>query len=252
MEQPYDAYAGVIPHLRLHGGTKKKIPPTRRCPRDHGTRGGRAGLYDPKKVELRKLLDSVLEKKRRSYRAGPAVLRHRKARRTAIFFTPTSRSGLAKPPKRAPKTNVQGRYLTPVRAGWRVLAREDYHQDFYVKNPVRYQVLPNRLRPDARLKHSGERAALTRVTDMRRFETVTILAPSSRPSPPTSRRPGRLQRLVGGPGLVEAVKREGGGWIAERASRMGDLVGRERSKTLATQANVTPEAGEPRPLRQSP
>jgi len=36
---------------------------------------------------------------------------------------------------------------------------------------------------------------------------------------------------------LEAVKREGGGWIAERASRMGDLVGSERMQTLATQAN---------------
>jgi len=37
--------------------------------------------------------------------------------------------------------------------------------------------------------------------------------------------------------LVEAVKREGGGWVAERASRMGDLVGSERMQTLAMQAN---------------
>jgi len=37
--------------------------------------------------------------------------------------------------------------------------------------------------------------------------------------------------------LVEAVKREGGGWIAERAGRMGDLVGSERMQTLAMQAN---------------
>jgi len=37
--------------------------------------------------------------------------------------------------------------------------------------------------------------------------------------------------------LVEAVKREGGGWIAERASRMGELVGSERMQTLAMQAN---------------
>jgi putative acyl-CoA dehydrogenase len=37
--------------------------------------------------------------------------------------------------------------------------------------------------------------------------------------------------------LVEAVKREGGGWISERACRMGDLVGSERMQTLAMQAN---------------
>ncbi len=37
--------------------------------------------------------------------------------------------------------------------------------------------------------------------------------------------------------LVEAVMREGGGWISERASRMGNLVGSERMQTLAMQAN---------------
>jgi len=37
--------------------------------------------------------------------------------------------------------------------------------------------------------------------------------------------------------LVESVKREGGGWIAERADRLGELVGSERVQTLAAQAN---------------
>src|SRR5207249_158793 len=37
--------------------------------------------------------------------------------------------------------------------------------------------------------------------------------------------------------IVQAVKREGGGWIAERATRMGDLVGGERMQALAMQAN---------------
>ena len=37
--------------------------------------------------------------------------------------------------------------------------------------------------------------------------------------------------------LTEAVEREGGGWIAERANRMGELVGSERIQALAAQAN---------------
>jgi putative acyl-CoA dehydrogenase len=37
--------------------------------------------------------------------------------------------------------------------------------------------------------------------------------------------------------LAEAVEREGGGWIAERANRMGELVGSERIQALAAQAN---------------
>jgi putative acyl-CoA dehydrogenase len=42
--------------------------------------------------------------------------------------------------------------------------------------------------------------------------------------------------------LKLAVEREGGGWIGERASRMGELIGSERFQALATQANrYTPE-----------
>jgi len=37
--------------------------------------------------------------------------------------------------------------------------------------------------------------------------------------------------------LAETVEREGGGWIAERANRMGELVGSERIQALAAQAN---------------
>jgi len=37
--------------------------------------------------------------------------------------------------------------------------------------------------------------------------------------------------------LVEAVEREGGGWISERAKRMGELIGSEHFQALAQQAN---------------
>ena len=37
--------------------------------------------------------------------------------------------------------------------------------------------------------------------------------------------------------LLAAVEREGAGWVAERAKRMGDLVGGERIQALAAQAN---------------
>lgn len=37
--------------------------------------------------------------------------------------------------------------------------------------------------------------------------------------------------------LRDAVEREGGGWIAQRAKEMGELVGSERMQTLAAQAN---------------
>lgn len=39
------------------------------------------------------------------------------------------------------------------------------------------------------------------------------------------------------PILLESVSREGGGWIAQRAHRIGELVGSERVQTLAAQAN---------------
>jgi putative acyl-CoA dehydrogenase len=40
--------------------------------------------------------------------------------------------------------------------------------------------------------------------------------------------------------LQESVRREGGGWVAERAVRMGELIGSERLQNLAAQANRYP------------
>jgi len=115
---------------------------------------------------------------------------------------------------------------------------EDYHQDFYVKNPVRYKFYRTGCGRDARLKQLW---GAHRIDSSRRYASVEIVNdPRLEVTPESANQPPPLVGYNAWSGdliLVEAVKREGGGWISERASRMGDLVGSERMQTLAMQAN---------------
>jgi len=66
-----------------------------------------------------------------------------------------------------------------------------------------------------------------------RVETV---APSANQPPPLA----GFNAWSGDRTLREAVEREGAGWIASKAEKMGELVGSERMQTLAAQANRNP------------
>ncbi len=63
-------------------------------------------------------------------------------------------------------------------------------------------------------------------------ETAPIAGAANQPPPLAGYNAWSQDRI-----LRESVEREGGGWIAERASRMGELVGSERMQALASQAN---------------
>jgi len=135
MEPPYDAFRGVIStDVRLHGGNPRKIPATKECPRDHGAREvGQACTI--REGELRKLLEVFWKN------VDPTV-RDRQfcdigASTHPIFHHTASRNASPKPPQKVlAKTKPFRKISSHLFAGWRVLAAEDYHQDFYVKNPV--------------------------------------------------------------------------------------------------------------------
>jgi len=166
----YDALPGVISTTSGYmGGTKKKSQ----------LRGGVLGttghaevvqvLYDPKKVSYEKLLEVFWKnvdptvRDRQFCDIGAST-----APRSSI--TPASRNASPKPPKSARETKpFREDIVTPVVPAGEFWPAEDYHQDFYVKNPVRYKFYRTGCGRDARLKQLwGSVAALTRVPDMRR------------------------------------------------------------------------------------
>jgi peptide-methionine (S)-S-oxide reductase len=107
--------------------------------------------FDPSKVSYQKLLDvfwrnvDPLVKDRQFCDRGDQY-------RSAIFYRGDEQRRLAE----ASKTAVQARFKQPVQteivAAGPFYKAEDYHQDFYVKNPVRYKFYRLNCGRDARLE----------------------------------------------------------------------------------------------------
>src|SRR5256885_10262755 len=156
--------------LRLHGGNQEKSQLRGSVFGYHRARGGRAGPLRSEEGELRKAPRSVLEE-RRSYRAGPAVLRHRKPvpHRDLLSHRRAEAPRRSLQKRAREDQTVQGRYRHTRRAGRRVLASRRLSPGFLRQESGEVQVLPNWLRPRCQVEAAvGEHAALTRVTDMRR------------------------------------------------------------------------------------
>jgi len=140
MEQPFDKIDGVLATTSGYAGGKKANPTYEEVS------GGGTGhaevvqvLYDPKRVTYEKLLDvfwhnidpTVKDKQfcdvGSQYRT--AILVHTDDQRRAAE---ASKAALekAKPFKQA--------IVTPIVAAAEFWPAEEYHQDYYVKNPVKY------------------------------------------------------------------------------------------------------------------
>ena len=142
MEPPFDKLDGVISTTSGYTGGE------RRHPTYEDVSSGRTAhaeavevVYDPAKITYAQLLGvfwrniDPLTRNRQFCDRGAQY-------RTAIFFHDAEQERLARESRR--RINESGRFDAPVvteivEAGvfW---AAEDYHQDYYVKNPIRYKV----------------------------------------------------------------------------------------------------------------
>jgi len=154
MEPPYDALPGVVSTTSGYmGGTRKN-------PRYEEVSSGATGhaevvqvVYDSKKVSYEKLLETFWKN------VDPTV-RDRQfcdignQYRTAIFYHTDEQRRLAEASKEAlAKTKpFKEDIVTPVVPAGEFWPAEDYHQNFYVKNPVRYKFYRTGCGRDARLK----------------------------------------------------------------------------------------------------
>ena len=161
MEPPFDALPGVVATISGYTGGRKANPTYEEV--SSGTTGHAEAvqvIYDPKKVSYEKLLevfwvniDPTVKDRQfcdtgNQYRSG--VFYHDEAQRKAAE---ASKSALerSKPFKEA--------IVTPIEMAGAFYPAEDYHQDYYQKNPVRYKFYRNGCGRDARLKQLwGDRA----------------------------------------------------------------------------------------------
>jgi peptide-methionine (S)-S-oxide reductase len=153
MEGPYDNLDGVVSTTSGYTGGVKKNPTY-----EEVSAGGTGHtesvqvVYDPKKVTYEKLLYVYWRN------VDPTVkdqqfCDHGNQYRTAIFYQDEAQRKAAEASKAALEQGkkLPGSIQTEIVAASTFYPAEDYHQDYYVKNPLRYKFYRHNCGRDARL-----------------------------------------------------------------------------------------------------
>lgn len=154
MEPPFDKLPGVISTTSGYTGGQKKNPTYEEV--SSGRTGHAEALevvYDPQQVSYQKLLDVFWRN------IDPTVKDQQfcdvgTQYRSGIFYQNEDQRRLAEASKAALEKSkpFKGAILTEVTRATVFYPAEDYHQDYYLKNPVRYKFYVNGCGRYARLK----------------------------------------------------------------------------------------------------
>jgi peptide-methionine (S)-S-oxide reductase len=141
MEGPFDKLDGVISTTSGYIGGHKKDPTYREV--SAGTTGHAEAVqvvYDPSKVTYQKLLDVFW------VNIDPTVkdqqfCDHGSQYRSAIFYHNAEQKQLAAASKQQLEKNkpFEGMIYTEITEATEFYPAEDYHQDYYINNPIRYK-----------------------------------------------------------------------------------------------------------------
>jgi peptide-methionine (S)-S-oxide reductase len=154
MEKPFDQVEGVLSTTSGYTGGHVEAPAYEQVS------GGGTGhlesvrvVYDPQRVSYEKLL-GVFWHNVDPLDAGGQFCDRGTQYGTAIFVHDAEQRRLAEASKQA--LEASGRFdqpvVTPIREAGPFYEAEDYHQDYYLKNPVRYAYYRYRCGRDARLE----------------------------------------------------------------------------------------------------
>ena len=152
MEPPFDALEGVLATTSGYTGGRLARPTYEQVGAG-GTGHVEAVhvLFDPARVSYAKLIE-VFWRNVDPLDAGGQFCDRGESYATAIFAQDAGQRRLAE----ASKAEVEGRLrrpvATPVRDAAPFWPAEDYHQDYYLKNPARYRVYRWNCGRDARLR----------------------------------------------------------------------------------------------------
>ena len=154
MEAPFDVLPGVISTTSGYTGGNKKNPTYQEV--SSGSTGHAEAvqvLYDPKKISYEKLLEVFW------HNIDPTVKNRQfcdvgSQYRTAIFYYDEAQKKAAEESKAALQKSkpFKGELVTEITAATEFTPAEDYHQDFYIKNPTRYKFYRAGCGRDSRLK----------------------------------------------------------------------------------------------------
>ena len=140
MEPPYDELDGVLATISGYAGGKKKNPTYEEV--STGTTGHTEVvqvIYDPKKITYSRLLEvfwrniDPLTPNRQFCDAGSQY-------RSAIFYHDENQKRLAQASKEAVSKRFDKPIVTEIVPAAEFYPAEEYHQDYYKKNPIRYKI----------------------------------------------------------------------------------------------------------------
>jgi len=161
MEPPFDKLEGVISTTSGYTGGQKKAPSYEEV--SAGATGHTEAVeivYDPKKISYEKLLEVLW------HNIDPTVkdqqfCDHGNQYRTGIFVHDAEQRRLAEASKAAVAKSKPFKepIVTEIVDAGAFWAAEDYHQDYYKKNPIRYKYYRTGCGRDARLKELWGAAA---------------------------------------------------------------------------------------------
>jgi peptide-methionine (S)-S-oxide reductase len=152
MEPPYDELDGVLATISGYAGGKKKNPTYEEV--SSGTTGHTEVVqitYDPKKISYSRLLEvfwrniDPLTPNRQFCDAGSQY-------RSAIFYHDETQKRLAEASKQAVAKRFKKPIVTEIVPAGEFYPAEDYHQDYYKKNPIRYKIYRYNCGRDQRLE----------------------------------------------------------------------------------------------------
>jgi peptide-methionine (S)-S-oxide reductase len=154
MEPPFDKLPGVTATISGYTGGRTVNPSYEQV--SSGSTGHAEAvqvIYDPKKVSYEKLLEvfwvniDPTVKDRQFCDSGNQY-------RTGIFYSDEAQRKAAEASKAAIEKSkpFKQAIVTPIEMAGAFYAAEDYHQDYYKKNPVRYNFYRTGCGRDARLK----------------------------------------------------------------------------------------------------
>jgi peptide-methionine (S)-S-oxide reductase len=152
MEPPYDELEGVISSISGYIGGTTKNPTYEQV--SAGMTGHTEAVeitYDPKKVSYEKLLD-VFWRNIDPLTANAQFCDSGSQYRSAIFYHDQTQKTLAEASKRRLQDRFKQPIVTEIVRASEFYPAEDYHQDYYKKNPIRYKIYRYGCGRDSRLQ----------------------------------------------------------------------------------------------------
>jgi peptide-methionine (S)-S-oxide reductase len=152
MEPPYDELEGVISTISGYTGGTKKNPTYEEV--SAGTTGHAEAVqvtYDPTKISYEKLLD-VFWRNIDPLTANAQFCDSGSQYRSAIFYHDEAQKRLVEASKKRVQNRFKQPIVTEIVPATEFYPAEDYHQDYYKKNPIRYKIYRYGCGRDQRLR----------------------------------------------------------------------------------------------------